>query len=187
MNFAELTDRYLETEFADANTSIFRDLSLNFKKLLEDGQLDPVERFMNLLAVAVTLHERPMAELARTALKGLDVPEDQIREAAEVAGIMGMNNVYYKYRSFLPEDAKAHYTRAGLRMQSMMKPATGKHHFEMMSLAVSTVNGCPVCVASHEKALRDMGLETEKIHDLARLAAVAKGLSSLKVAREFLS
>lgn len=187
MNISELTDRYLDAEFADASTSIFRDLSLNFKKLLEEGQLEPVERFMNLLAVAVTLHERPMAELAKAGLTQLGVPEDQIREAAEVAGIMGMNNVYYKYRSFLSEEAKANYTRAGLRMQSMMKPITGKHAFEMMSLAVSTVNGCPVCVASHEKALRDMGLETEKIHDLARLAAVAKGLSSLKVARDFLS
>lgn len=187
MDFSTLTDRYLESEFPGADTSIYRDLSLNFKKLLEDGALDPVDRFMNLLAVAVTLHERPMAEMAKEALRQLDVPAEHIREAAEVAGIMGMNNVYYKYRSFLMDEAKEHYSRAGLRMQSLMKPATGKHAFEMMSLAVSTVNGCPMCVASHEKTLRDLGTATEKIHDLARLAAVAKGLSSLKTAREFVS
>lgn len=100
---------------------------------------------------------------------------------------MGMNNTYYKFRSFLtPELVSEHYSRAGLRMQSMMKPATGKQNFEMMSLAVSAVNGCPVCVASHEHALRNLGLSADKIHDLARLASVCKGLNSLKAAQEFL-
>lgn len=187
MNISEKTDKYLETEFAGADSGVFRDLSLNFKKILEEGQLEPVERFAHLLAIATTLANKPMANLAIEALKELGVPDDQIREAAEVAGIMGMNNIYYKFRGFIHEDAKEHYTRAGLRMQSMMKPVSGKQMFEMLSIAVSIINGCPTCVASHEKAVRDLGVPTEKIHDIIRLAASAKGLDSLKVAREFLS
>lgn len=186
MNFSNMVDKYLETEFGDASTPVYRDLSLNFKKLLEEGQLEPAERFMNLLAIATSLSNRPMADLAITALRELGQPDDQIREAAETAGIMGMNNVYYKFRSFVGEDAKEFYSRAGLRMQSLMKPLTGKANFEMMSLSVSAVNGCPVCVSSHEKAIRELGVPTEKIHDAARLAAVATGLTSLKTAREFM-
>lgn len=187
MDIAQMTDAYIELEFANADTAVFRDLSLNFKKLLGEGQLEPAERFMLLLAISTALANRPMAELARAGLRESALPDDQIRECAEVAGLMGMNNVYYKYRSFVSEEAKEFYTRAGLRMNSMMKPATGKHAFEMLSLAVSVVNGCPSCVASHEKSLRDLGVPTEKIHDIARLAAVAKGLDSLKTAREFLA
>ncbi|MBX3033171.1 MAG: carboxymuconolactone decarboxylase family protein [Bdellovibrionaceae bacterium] len=187
MNIAEMVDQYLESEYFEATSSIYRDLSLNFKKLLEEGQLDPNERFLNLLAIAVSLANHPMANLAKVALKELGTPDDQIREAAETAGLMGMNNVYYKFRSYLSTEAKEHYTRAGLRMQSMMKPANGKQNFEMMSLAVSAVNGCPTCIASHENAIRELGVATEKIHDVARLAAVAKGLTSLKHAREFLA
>lgn len=181
MDLSQYVDSYLEKEFPGASTSIYRDLSLNLKKVLEDGALEPKERFMNFLAVATSLHDKEMSGLAVTVLKELGATEEEIRESAEVAGLMGMNNVYYKFRSFLsPEIVTEHYNRAGLRMQSMMKPVTGKQNFEMMSLAVSCVNGCPVCVASHEQALRNLGVTPDKIHDLARLAAIAKGLNSLK-------
>lgn len=187
MDLSQAVDQYLEREFPGATSSIYRDLSLNLKKLLEDSSLDVPERFMNLLAIATSLHDKEMANLAVGVLKENGADEASIREAAEVAGLMGMNNVYYKFRSFLsPELVQEHYNRAGLRMQSMMKPATGKQNFEMMSLAVSCVNGCPVCVASHEQALRNLGVSADKIHDLARLAAVCKGLNSLKAAQGFL-
>lgn len=187
MDLAQMTEAYLDLEFAGADSGIFRDLALNFKKLMGDSQLEPQERLMNLLAISAALGNKPMAELARAGLKNLNVEDELIRESAEVAGLMGMNNVYYKYRNFVAADAQEFYSRAGLRMNSMMKPAMGKQNFETLSLAVSIINGCPVCVASHEKAVREMGVPTEKIHDVARLAAVAKGLDSLKTAREFVS
>lgn len=187
VNIAERIDLFLDSEFAGAESSVYRDLSLNFKKLMEEGALEPQERFMNLLAISVALREKSMAELAKAGLRELGLTDEQIREAAESAGIMGMNNVYYKFRNFLSEEAREHYHRAGLRMQSLMRPANGKQAFEMLSLSVSIVNGCPACVASHENVLRGLGLATDKIHDLARLASVAKGLSSLKTARAFLA
>lgn len=188
MDASQLTDAYLDLEFANADTSIFRDLSLNFKKQLSEGALEPQERFMNLLAAATALGNKPMAELARSALTELGVEGSHIRESAEVAGLMGMNNIYYKFRNYVGEGLTAeHYNRAGLRMQSMMKPHVGKHAFEMLSLTVSIINGCPVCVSSHEKSLRELSVAPEKIHDAIRLAACAKGLDSLKTAREFMA
>lgn len=186
MNISESVDKYLESEYPGLTTSIYRDLSLNFKKLLEDGPLEPNERFMSLLSVSVSLENKPMSKLAVSLLKENSIPEEQIREAAEVAGIMGMNNVYYKFRGYLDPTTRENYSRAGLRMQSLMKPVTGKSNFEMMSMAVSVVNGCPTCITSHEKALVEIGIGTDKIHELAKLAAVCKGLSSLKKAQEIL-
>jgi alkyl hydroperoxide reductase subunit D len=182
-NIAEKVDAYLEKEFPDATTTIYRDLSLNFKKILEDSPLEPQERFMNLLSIAVALENKEQVALAKSVLVDLGTAPEMIQEAAEIAGIMGMNNVYYKFKSFLaPEVASADYARAGLRMNSLGKPVSGKKDFEMMSLSVSIVNACPVCVASHEKAVRSHDVGPEKIHDLARLAATAKGLTSLKKA-----
>lgn len=183
MSTAQRFETYLDKNYPNAETSIYRDLSMNMRKAVEEGSLDPAERFMNLLAVATAIEDRELMEFARKELQELGVADDQIRESAEVAGIMGMNNVYYKFRSFVAEDAKEHYSRAGLRMMSLGKPVTGKHVFEMMSLAVSAINGCPVCVSSHEKSLRDLGVATEKIHDVIRMAASAKGLSALRTAR----
>ncbi len=183
MDFSNIVDTFLEKDYRVHDSSIFRDLSLNFKKLMLDSSLEPTERFMNLLALATTLHNKEMMYLARTALALLGTAPEHIQEAAEVAGIMGMNNIYYKFRSFLSPEVVEDYSRAGLRMQSLMKPQTGKQNFEMMALAVSIVNGCPTCVSSHERAIRALEVSADKIHDVARLAAVCKGLDSLKVAQ----
>lgn len=183
MDFSNIIDSFFEKDYRVHDTSIFRDLSLNFKKVMLDSTLEPAERFLNLLAVATTLHNKEMMSLARTGLSMMEMAPEHIQEAAEVAGIMGMNNIYYKFRSFLSPEVAEEYSRAGLRMQSLMKPQTGKQNFEMMSLAVSIVNGCPTCVSSHEKAIRALGVSADKVHDVARLAATCKGLDSLKVAQ----
>ena len=59
-----------------------------------------------------------------------------------------------------------------MRMQIMMKPATGKPFFELMSLAVSAVNGCEQCVNSHEDSLIKLQEKEEKIWDAVRIATV---------------
>jgi alkyl hydroperoxide reductase subunit D len=182
-NIAEKVDAYLESQYPGATSTIYRDLSLNFKKIMEDSPLEPQERFTNLLSVAVALENKELVALAKSLLTDLGTAPEIIQEAAEIAGIMGMNNVYYKFKSFLsPELAAADYPRAGLRMNSLGKPISGKKDFEMMSLSVSIVNACPVCVASHEKAVRSHDVSADKVHDLARLAAVSKGLTSLRKA-----
>jgi len=181
MSLSNKIDSFIETQFGNSETSIFRDLTLNFKKLMEDSSLDPIERFMNVLAIGKTLGWSDLVVFASTELKELGLEDSQIQECKESAAIMGMLNTYYKFKGFLSADVLADtaYQRAGLRMNSLSKPINGKERFEMMALSVSVVNGCPTCVSSHEKALTDIGVSRDKIHDLARLAAVTKGLSAL--------
>ncbi len=180
---AEKVDAFLDGEYPGSTSTIYRDLSLNFKKVLEDSPLEPQERFTNLLSIAVALENKAMVALAKSVLAELDTAPEIIQEAAEIAGIMGMNNVYYKFKSFLsPELIAADYPRTGLRMNSLGKPISSKKDFEMMALSVSIVNACPACVASHEKAVRSHDVSPDKVHDLARLAATAKGLTSFKKA-----
>lgn len=182
MSVSEKVDAYLESEYPNAQTAIYRDLSLNFKKVLEDSPLEPSERFLNLLSIGVALENKAMVHLAKNLLADLQLPAEQVQEAAEIAGIMGMNNVYYKFKSFLPAEVAPDYPRAGLRMNSLAKHINSKKDFEMMALSVSIINACPVCVASHEKTVRSQDVSADKVHDLARLAATAKGLTSLKKA-----
>lgn len=180
MSIAEKLDKYFETDFPGADSSIYRDLMMNLKKILEESPLTEVDRFLGLSAVATSLDFKTLSALADEELKARDLSAEQIKEAKESAAIMGMLNTYYKFKGYLATDSAPDYPRAGLRMQSLAKPQNGKERFEMMSFAVSVVNGCPTCVSSHEKALRALGVEADKIHDLARLAAVVKGLSALK-------
>ena len=57
-------------------------------------------------------------------------------------------------------------------MNIMMNPVTGKHLFELMSLAVSAVNGCEQCVKSHEASLIGLGATEEQVWDAIRIASV---------------
>jgi len=180
MAISESLNTFFETQFPNHQTSIYRDLMLNLKKILEESPLSEADRFLGLLAISTSLEYKALMTLAEEQLRSQDFTAEQIQEAKESAAIMGMLNTYYKFKGFLDSETLENYQRAGLRMQSLAKPYNGKERFEMMALAVSVVNGCPTCVSSHEKALRAMNLEADKIHDLARMASVVKGLSVLK-------
>ncbi len=181
MSIAEKVDVFLERSFPGKETAVYRDLSLNFKKILEDSPLEATERFMNLAAIARSLHWKELEMLAAIELKELGLEDAHIEECFEAAAIMGMLNTYYKFKGYLSAEVLADtaYQRAGLRMNSLSKAVNGKEKFEMMAFSVSVVNGCPTCVSSHEKALTDIGVTRDKIHDLARLASVLKGMSCL--------
>ena len=60
---------------------------------------------------------------------------------------------------------------AGLRMNRLMQPATNRVDFELMSLAVSAINGCETCVRAHEKTVTDGGLTAAQVNDAVRIAA----------------
>ncbi|MFZ3230331.1 MAG: carboxymuconolactone decarboxylase family protein [Pseudobdellovibrio sp.] len=179
MSLSAAIDSFLETTFPNHDSAPYRDLSLNFKKVMEDSPLEPIERLMNTAAIARALHWHSLEKMAATELKQLGLGDAEIQECFEAAAIMGMLNTYYKFKGFLSAEVLPDYARTGLRMNTLSKPLNGKERFEMMALAVSVVNSCPTCVSSHEKALTDIGVSRDKIHDLARLASVIKGLSCL--------
>jgi len=162
----------------EAHTGVIpRDLKLNLTRLLQDGALSPEEALLATLAISTSLGYPEMSSYARQQLSQAGVAEDQIQEAAQSASIMGMLNIYYRFRHFV--GSQEEYRVAGLRMTALAKPVLGKERFEMLAFAVSVVNGCESCVRAHEKTLRDGGVPAEKVHDLAKLSAVLKALQTL--------
>ena len=87
----------------------------------------------------------------------------------------------YRFRHFTGKP-KYDELRMGLRMNIMMSPATGKEFFELMSLAVSAVNGCETCVQAHEQVLIKGGLSETQVHDAVRIAAVVNAAACARLA-----
>lgn len=170
----EAIDALLESR----STAIARDLKLNLKRILEESTLTPSEALLTLLATATSVEHHQLAAHAREQLVALGLPTEQIQEASESAAIMAMLNTYYRFRYMVDKDDD--YRNAGLRMTALARPVLGKEQFEMLAFAVSVINGCQSCVKSHEKVLRDHGVSADKVHDLARMAAVVKGLKALQ-------
>jgi len=83
---------------------------------------------------------------------------------------MGMNNVYYRFRHMIGKESYA-TKPARLRMNWLAKPKGGKADFELFSLAVSAINGCEMCIRSHEQVVTGGGLSEDQVHDAVRVAA----------------
>ena len=61
----------------------------------------------------------------------------------------------------------------------MARPGVDKATFELWSLAVSAVNGCGMCIDSHERVLQQHGVKPETIQTAARIAAVVKAVATV--------
>lgn len=173
----------IDKTFGDRETTITRDLKLNVKRLLEDSTLTKEEGALLTIALSKATGYDELVRAGRTEAKALGIADEGVVEAEESAAIMGMLNIYYRYRHFVEHNdpaAKEAYGHAKLRMTALANPALGKQTFELLALGVSAINGCEMCVSSHEKALMHLGVTRDKLHDVARLSAVIKGLSSLQ-------
>lgn len=157
-----------------------KDLRLNLQSLLADGALSREQRLGTALACAYAVRS---PQLARALLAehsfgnsaGLS-PAWQ-SDARAAAALMGMNNVFYRFRHLVGKESYASLP-ARLRMNRMAAVQTTKLDFELMSLAVSAIGGCGVCIASHERALIEGGLSEAQVLEAVRLAAVVQGLGT---------
>src|SRR3546814_2016600 len=101
--------------------------------------------------------------------------EEKISDAAKnaaraAAAVMAMNNVYYRF-VHLASNPEYGTMPAKLRMNVVGSPGIDKADFELFSLAVSAMNGCGMCIDSHEKVLKQHGVSAEIIQAGARVGA----------------
>jgi lipoyl-dependent peroxiredoxin subunit D len=164
-------------QFAEALPDYAKDVRLNLGSILSD-QLMPEERKLALLiACAHGTGYKPLVEAAENEAEGR-LP-DEIRNAARgAAAVMAMNNVYYRFVHLVanPEYGKL---PARLRMNIIASHGIAKAEFELMSLAVSAMNGCGMCIDSHERVLLDHGVKPDAIQSAVRIAAVMNALAKI--------
>ena len=174
---------FIEALIGQKHSTISKDIKLNLKKIYEGEALNSEETNLLTLAIGKSLNFSELAQFAHEQLRVGGLSEEQILEAQESAAIMGMLNTYYKFRGFLSKNLASEdmesYKTARLRMTSLARPSLGKEKFEMLAFGVSVINGCESCIVAHEKVLREVGWQPDKIHEIARLAANLKALQAL--------
>ncbi|GAB2701126.1 carboxymuconolactone decarboxylase family protein [Mucilaginibacter koreensis] len=148
-----------------------RDLKLNFTSTLTSEQLSTKECALLGLTTAINNNNGPLTQFFTAYAEQQGATAADIAEAAACASLLASNNVFYRFRHFTQKEK---YTQipARIRMQIMMKPVTGKEFFELMSLAISAVNGCEMCVNAHEDSLIKLGTTEERIFDAVRIASL---------------
>ena len=147
-----------------------RDLRLNIGSLSTEPSLTDVQRAGTFIACAIASREPSLID-ATIAEFGPALTPEQLSAAKSAAAIMGMNNIYYRF-THLTSNEEYSKLPAKLRMNIIANPGASKADFELWSLAVSAINGCGMCIDSHEKILKEHGITTEQIQSAVRIAAV---------------
>lgn len=152
-----------------------KDLRMNLSGMRRVKELSAKEQALIAMAIANnegnTLLEKAFAKKAKEA----EATDVEIGEALACASLLSANNVLYRFRHFMDSES---YNRmpAGLRMNIMTNPVLGKEFFELLSTAISAVNGCEMCVKSHEASLLKMGTSEKRVWASIRLSAIIVSL-----------
>ncbi|HVJ20729.1 MAG TPA: carboxymuconolactone decarboxylase family protein [Polyangiaceae bacterium] len=156
-------------EIRSALPAAARDIKLNLQSVLMQSTLSLAQRWGVAVASAIAARNPRLIAAVLADARAL-VSDAVIEDASAAAALMAMNNVYYRFRHMV---GKAAYSQkpARLRMNRLASPATNATDVELFSLAVSAINGCEVCVQSHERAVLEGGLSEDHVHDAVRIAA----------------
>lgn len=161
-----------------AESKYLRDLKLNVKTVLTSEYLSPKETHLLAIAVTTNNNKEILTNSFVAKAKEHGATEAEIADAQACASLLAANNVLYRFRHFVEKETYNN-APARMRMNIMMNPVLGKEFFELVSLAVSAVNGCEMCVKSHEQSVLGHGGTEQRIWDSIRIASIITSLGKV--------
>ncbi len=164
---------------AASSSRFLKDLKLNVAGVLKSNNFSKKETAFIALAVAVNQKNEALIAGFTAIAQQEGATADEIAEVHACTSLMNANNVLYRFRHWLPDNTYYNNTPAGIRMSVMMNPVLGKILFEIISMAVSAINGCEMCVTSHEHSVKQHGGTEAQIYDAIRITSVIKSLSAV--------
>jgi alkyl hydroperoxide reductase subunit D len=160
-----------------------KDLSLNLSSLASETVLSDQQKWGCFLASAHAVGQRQVVAATQAAAQAGGLTPEAANAAKAAAAIMGMNNVYYRSLHLL-SNPEYRTLPARLRMNVIANPGVEKADFELWCTAVSAINGCGMCLDSHEAELKKHGLPAPQVQAALRIAAVVNAASRVLQAEE---
>ena len=148
------------------------------------GKLDLASAAISMAAVLSLIYGlKRMAQngLVAEAIVAEFAPKLDAKELAAAkaaAAVMAMNNVYYRFLHLVENDEYGKLP-AKLRMSAIGSHGINRADFELWCLAVSAINGCGMCIESHDKAVRKEGISAEQVQAAVRIAAVVNAAAAV--------
>ena len=166
----------------ETNARYIKDLKINVSNALKNAQnLSQKEAYLIAYSVAVNEKFIPLKKAFKQAAVAAGATQAELAEIVSLTSLMNVNNIFYRFRHFANKEFY-NTQPAGIKMSIMASPVIGKEAFELISLVVSSVNGCELCVTSHESKLIAEGTPEIKILEAVKLGAVIKGLITVLAA-----
>lgn len=165
-------------ELANTEYRYLRDVRVSLKNVLNSQHLSQKETSLLALAIATNNGNQKLISSFKEMATEAGATTEELAETMACASLLASNNVLYRFRHFTGKE-KYNELQAGIRMNIMARPVLGKGLFELISLAVSAVNGCEMCVNSHEATVLEHGYSEEQIWDAIRLASVVTSFGKI--------
>lgn len=150
---------------------VARDIKINLQNVLQPGGLNADQTWGVAIASAYASRHEPLTKALLADAKAAGISDAVIEDAKAAAVLMGMNNVYYRFRHIIGKEEYGQKP-ARLRMMRLKQVTTNQTDFELFCLAVSAINNCQACVQSHEAVVLEGGLTTDQVHDSVRIASI---------------
>lgn len=164
-------------QLLDTVPSYAKDLKLNLSNLLMQPELTKQQIWGTALTSAITARN-PQLLAAIEEKAGENLTPQAMEAARAAAAIMGMNNIYYRFQH-LATNKKYGTIPARLRMNVIRSHGIETVDFELFCIAASAINGCGVCIDSHEKVVREKGTGEDVILACVRIASVVHALATV--------
>ena len=154
-----------------------KDIKLNIGSVLtEEGAPDLTQEQIYGIALASAYATRDDALVDAISSEAVSLSNEVKHAAKAAASIMAMNNVYYRF-VHLVADKEFGKMPAKLRMNVIANPGIEKVDFELMSLAVSAINGCGMCMDAHVHEVTKAGVSKQGVQSAIRIASVINALA----------
>ena len=149
-----------------------KDIALNLGTVLTpEGAPELTETQIAGIALASAYATKNDAVVAAVEAEVHTKLDDATKRGAKAAAtIMAMNNIYYRFQHYV-SDEEIKKLPARLRMNIIANPGIAKIDFELMSLAVSAINGCGMCMEAHTHEVVKAGVSKTAVHSTVRIAA----------------
>lgn len=158
----------------DVEARYLKDLKINVGNVINNTQyLNKKEAAFLALATAINDKSDVLKKGFTELAKENGATAEELAEIVAATSLMNANNVFYRFRHFVNKDSY-NSMPAGIKMSIMMNPVLGKGFFELLSLAVSSLNGCEMCVTSHEASVRQHGGSEQRIFEAVKLVAIIR-------------
>ncbi len=172
-NISDDFESIIIDKLAAVDHRYLKDLKINLSNVLKSQNLTKKEAYIIALSVAINEKNTILITNLEALAIAEGADEKEIAEVAACVSLMNANNVFYRFRHFMDKEFYNN-APAGIKMSIMVNPVLGKEFFELLSLVVSSLNGCEMCVTSHETSVLNHGGTPARIFDAVRVAAVFK-------------
>lgn len=168
------------SELKSALPDYAKDIKLNLGRVLAADGMDGLSKdaVAGIALASAYATKHPAVIMAITEEVSAS---DEIVEAAKAAAtVMAMNNIYYRFVHLVSDDQYGKMP-ANLRMNVIGNPGIDKIDFELMSLAVSAINGCGMCMDAHVAEVIKGGIKPAGVQTAIRIGAVLSGAAQALV------